>query len=678
MEFAFLKTLIIIFGTSALVVFFLGKLKIPSVVGFLVAGIIVGPYSLNLVADIDTVENIAELGVVLLLFTIGLEFSVRNLIKLRSVVLGGGLLQVLMTTGGTALLTVFALHQNLNQAVFNGFLVSLSSSAIVLKTIFDWGEIHTPHGRVSLGILLFQDLCVVPLMLFIPVLSGAEQEIGNVVLTLFKALAMVAAVLFMAKWVVPAILHQVVSLRMPELFVMAIILLSIGTALLTALLGLSLALGAFLAGVVISESEYASQAMSDILPFKESFTGLFFVSIGMLMDLSFFRTNILLVLSAVMIIIVAKSLTISLATLTLGYSLRTALQTGLYLSQIGEFSFVLAVAGKAVNLITEEFYQLFLSASILTMLLTPLLMKGSSPLSVFLSSGGLLQRLDRNRVRGQWERYPEKITGHVIIIGCGVNGRNLARVLRESGIPYVILEFNIDIVREMKKKGEPIYYGDGTRLEILQRLRIEHAQVVVAAISDAAATRRITQLVRRENPDLHVIVRTRYTSEVDDLIRLGANEVIPEEFETSVEIFSRVLHHYHVPINLILEHTDHIRENSYKVLRRVELPKKHLGERTAFLQDIESEIYLIGKGAAAHGQALMALDLRANTGATIIAVQRKSKVFQNPPPDFVLKEGDAILLIGRKKEITSAMDYLERGHPVSQGPESGKSEGNRA
>ena len=668
MEFAFLKTLVITFGTSALVVFLLGKLKIPSVVGFLVAGVIVGPYSLNLVADVHTVERIAELGVVLLLFTIGLEFSVRNLIALRSVVLGGGFLQVFLTAGGAALLSFYAFQQTLNQSIFNGFLVSLSSTAIVLKTIFDRGEIHAPHGRVSLGILLFQDLCVVPLMLFVPILSGMEQGIGTIALTLLKAMALVAAVLLVAEWIVPAILHQVVSLRMSELFVMTIILLSIGTALLTALLGLSLALGAFLAGVVISESEYASQAMSDILPFKESFTGLFFISIGMLMDLSFFTSNILFVLGAVVIIVVAKGLTVSLAALTLGYSLRTALQTGLYLSQIGEFSFVLAVAGKAVNLISEDHYQLFLSASILTMLLTPLLMRTSAPLSVFLSSKKILQRLDRNRTRAQRERYPEKITDHVIVIGCGVNGRNVARVLRESGIPYVILEFNNDIVGEMKKRGEPIYYGDGTRLEILRRLRIPHAQVVVVAISDAAATRRITQLVRRENPDLHLIVRTRYTAEVDDLIRLGANEVIPEEFETSVEIFSRVLHHYHVPINVISDYIDHVREDSYKVLRRVQLPRKHLAERGAFLQDIETEIYLLRPGLVGIGKTLKDLDLRAETGATLIAIQRKGKTFQNPPPNFVLKAGDAVLLIGRRKEIGLALEYLERGHPESEGP----------
>ncbi len=256
----------------------------------------------------------------------------------------------------------------------------------------------------------------------------------------------------------------------------------------------------------------------------------------------------------------------------------------------------------------------------------------------------------------------------MIIIGSGVNGRNLARVLRESAIPYVILEFNIDIVRGMKKKDEPIYYGDGTRPEILRRLRIREAQLAVVAISDAAATRRITQLARKENPDLHVIVRTRYTAEIDDLIRLGADEVVPEEFETSVEIFSRVLHHYHTPVNVISDYVDHVRENSYKVLRKTELPKKHLGERTGFLKDIESEVYLLKKGTAAHGRTLKALDLRANTGATLIAVQRKSKVFQNPPPNFILKAGDAVLLIGKRQDIGLAVELFEGRSHTDQVP----------
>jgi CPA2 family monovalent cation:H+ antiporter-2 len=247
----------------------------------------------------------------------------------------------------------------------------------------------------------------------------------------------------------------------------------------------------------------------------------------------------------------------------------------------------------------------------------------------------------------------------VIIVGFGLNGSNLAKVLKESDIPHVILEFNSDIVRKMKKRGQPIYYGDGTNLDILRKLRIKAARVLVVAISDASASRRITQLARKENPDLYIIVRTRYLAEMDDLIKLGANEVIPEEFETSVEIFSRVLHHYHVPMNLIIENIENIRKNSYRVLRSVGLPKKLLTERFELLQGIETETYLLKQGSAADGHTLKELNLRTQTGATIMAIQRNDKIYQNPAPDFALKTGDIVLLIGKMKELRRAVEYLE-------------------
>jgi CPA2 family monovalent cation:H+ antiporter-2 len=244
-------------------------------------------------------------------------------------------------------------------------------------------------------------------------------------------------------------------------------------------------------------------------------------------------------------------------------------------------------------------------------------------------------------------------------VGFGINGSNLARVLKESGIPYTVLEMNANTVKKMKKKGEPIYYGDGTSAEILHKMGIHRASVLVVAISDPAATRRIVQIARHENPDIHIIVRTRYIAEVDDLIKLGANEVLPEEFETSIEIFSRVLHHYHVPKNVITEHIDNIRKNSYSALRTVELPKRHLAERHEFLKDIETETYLIKKDSHISGHSIKELHLRAETGATIIAVQREEEVHQNPSPDFILKSGDVLLLIGKRKDINNAIDYLE-------------------
>jgi CPA2 family monovalent cation:H+ antiporter-2 len=659
MDLSFLKALVMILGISALVISLLGKLKIPSIVGFLLAGLIVSPHSLNVIKDIGQVERVAEIGVVLLMFTIGLEFSVKNLAKLSGVVFGGGFVQVSLTAGLIGFFSYLIFDHGLNGSLFHGFLVSLSSTAIVMKMLFDRSEVHSPYGRTCVGILIFQDLCVVPLLFLIPVLAGNEGGFGELLLALLKAVLLVAAILLLSRWGIPQVLHQVVSLKIRDLFIITIILLCLGTALVSELLGLSLALGAFLAGVIISESEYASQAMADILPFKESFTGLFFISVGMLMNLDFAIAHMPMVVISVSVILIVKIIGAGISTLALGRSLRTALQTGFYLSQIGEFSFVLAVAGKSQGLITEEFYQLFLASSVTTMMATPFMMKAGEVLSAFLASKPLFQKLDRGH--GEGGRYPEQITDHVIIVGFGLNGKNLATVLKKTEIPYLVLDFDSGIVRKMKRAGEPIFFGDGTNLEILQKLGIQTAKVLVIAISDPAATRRITQLARKERPLLYIIVRTRYLAEVDDLNQLGADEVIPEEFETSIEIFSRVLHQYHVPVNVIAERTENVRKDSYNALRTVLLPRRALGERPEVLQDIEIEAYLLKEHFMASGRSISEVDLRARTGATIIAVQREGKIHPNPSSQFTLRSGDGIFLVGKKKEICQGAYYLESG-----------------
>lgn len=659
MELEFLKSLVVIFGISALVVFALGKLRIPSVVGFLIAGVILGPHGFQFIKDVHEVELLAEIGVILLMFTIGLEFSLKNLMMLRSQVLGGGTIQVSVTVIAVAIMSFFCLNQNVNAAIFDGFLIALSSTAIVIKLLMDRAEINSPHGRASVGILLFQDLCVVPFMLLIPILAGNSGSLQDIAITMLKSLGVLGVVLIAARWAVPFILHEIVKTRSRELFIITIILLCIGTAFFTSKLGLSLALGAFLAGIVISESEYASQAIADIMPFKESFIGLFFISIGMLMDIDFLKGNLVTVIGTVISIIVLKTIISTSASILSGQPVRTSIIGGFYLSQIGEFSFVLAVAGKKVGLLEEYGYQIFLSASVITMLLTPFIISISPRISEHLISVLPLKSFERIKRKRLREDFPSKKSGHVIIVGFGVNGSNLAKVLRESGIPYVVLEMNANTVRKMKKKGEPIYYGDGTNAEILHKMGIHKGSVLVVAISDAAATRRIVQIARHENPDIYIIVRTRYVAEVDDLIKLGANEVIPEEFETSIEIFSRVLHHYHVPRNVITEHIDNVRKNSYSALRKVELPRKYLTERHEFLKDIETETYLIKEGSHIDDHFIKELHLRAETGVTIIAIQRGEEIYQNPSPDFVLKSGDVLLLIGKKKDINNAIDYLE-------------------
>lgn len=652
-----LTSLVIIFGASAVVVFLLQRLRIPSIVGFLIAGTLIGPHGIGIVKDSHSVEIMAEIGVILLLFTIGIEFSMARLMRMRKAVIGAGGAQVALTIALSGL-AAYGVTGSIQRSLFFGFLTALSSTAIVLKMLAEKGEIDSPHGRIMTGVLIFQDLCVVPFMLFTPSLSGGEVNPGDLLMTMGKAVVIIAAILLSAKWIVPNLLHQVVHTRSRELFITAVILLCLGTALLTSRFGLSLALGAFLAGLVISESEYAHQAASDILPFKDSFIGLFFVSVGMLMDIGYVTGNVLKVTVAVGALFSLKIVTGMLSALVIGSPLRTSLHAGLGLAQIGEFSFVLAISGKAAGIINEDFYQIFLSSSVVTMMMTPFILNAAPSVSAWITSRRLLKKAGRLRKASEGEGFPHRRQGHVIIIGFGLNGRNLAKVLKETEIPYVVLEMNSDTVREMKRKGEPIYYGDGTSAEILHKLSIARAKMLVVAISDPVSTRRIVAAARRENPELYLIVRTRYVAEVDDLKVLGANEVIPEEFETSVEIFSRVLQQYRFPANLILEMVDRIRSGSYTALRNIEFQKRHLFEKCEWLPEVEIDGYRVPEGSQLAGQSIGELQIRKKTGATVIAVRRGPEVFTSPEPGFRFRQGDIILFTGETRGMEKALSYF--------------------
>lgn len=658
----------LILGVSALVVFILFRLKIPSLVGFIVAGVLIGPGGLGLIEEVSDVEFLAEIGIVLLLFVIGIEFSLANLLRMKKPILGGGSAQMALTIA-VAAAVIYPMLGSLRHSIFFGFLVALSSTAIVLKMLSERGEIDSPHGKMMVGILIFQDLCVVPLMLITPVMAGDAFDVVELIQKMAKAGAIVAVVLVTARWVVPRLLHQVVHTKSRELFITTIIMLCLGIALLTSKFGLSLALGAFLAGLVISESEYAHQATSDILPFKDTFIGLFFVSVGMLMDVGYIGANIVKVSLMVTAIFCIKVLTATVAALLSGRHLRTAVHAGLGLAQVGEFSFVLVGGGRVAGLINDDVYQIFLSASLVTMLITPFVLKASPGISDWVTSKVRgVRRLRTLTERAEEKVFPRVREGHVVIVGFGINGRNLARVLRESEIPYVVLELNSDVVRRMKRRGEPIYYGDGSSVEMLHKLGIHSARALVVAISDAASTRKIVQAARLENPDLHIIVRTRYLAEMDDLKKLGATEVIPEEFETSVEIFSRVLHHYAVPRNVINDYADSIREDNYRILRRIELPRKRLFEHESVLAGIETESFLLKEAMAISGSSIRDIRLRAETGVTIIAVQRDSTLHQNPSPEFVLLGGDVLFLIGKREDLHRAIEYLSGSDVISNHP----------
>lgn len=647
MELGFFKEIVVILALSASVVLICQKLKVPSIIGFLLTGTLAGPHGLGLVHSAHEVEMIAEIGVIFLLFTIGMEFSIAHLMHIKRLVLLGGASQVLLTigivTGG-----LMAFGQALPLSVFTGCMIALSSTAIVLKLLQQRQEMDSPHGKTVLGILIFQDIAIVPMMLLTPLMAGKAENIGlELVLMGGKFLAVGLGVIFASKWLMPKLLDQVVRTRNNELFLLAILAICMVVALGTASIGLSLSLGAFLAGLVISESEYSHQAMSNILPFRDVFISFFFVSIGMLLNGSYFLAHWPLILSAAVGVIVIKLLTGLFAGSVLGYPPRTTLLAALALCQVGEFAFVLSKTGLEQGLLGTDHYQLFLAVSIVTMALTPLLIMIGPRTSKLTQKIPLIQKLEEKNLTT--ETSHSALENHLIIIGYGLNGQNLARVARSSGIPYVIIETNPETVKVYQALGEPIYYGDATSPLILEHAHIHRARVVVVAISDRRATERIIHAIRSLNEGLELIIRTRFVHEVARLYQLGASMVIPEEFETSIEIFSRVLQSYLIPEHEIETFVTQARSDGYHMLRS---PARH--ERTPFdLPPTAFDINTLKLSPESElvGKTLIESALRQKFGVTLLAIRREQEVISPPDGDTRFEANDVMVLLGNPQNL---------------------------
>jgi CPA2 family monovalent cation:H+ antiporter-2 len=533
----------------------------------------------------------------------------------------------------------------------------LSSTAIVLRIYHDRGEINSLQGRLASGLLLFQDLCVVPMMLLLPVLAGSGQDsIFLIVWVLAKSLITLVVIVWTARKLLPRLLHQVALLRNREIFVLFVVLVCFGIAWLTSETGLSLALGALVAGLVISESELSHQIVADIVPLRDCFSGIFFISIGMLLNLALLSQDFRITLLELLLLIGIKSLVLFAVFWWLYRSIRLGVVLGLGLAQIGEFSFVLAKAGINYKLLSPADGQIFLAASILSMMATPFLIQWAHAWAFGFE--GLFKDIGFNRSTTGGANETASATGHVIVVGYGLNGQNLARVLKEVSIPYRVLEMDPDLVRWAKASGEPISFGDGTRPEILQQVGIQQARVLVIAISDPAATARLVFQARRLRADLYIIVRTRYVAEIDHLYRLGANQVIPEEFETSVEIFARVLQEYHVPRNVIGLQVDLIRKEHYGTLRGIRLQGKQLDALSQFLVGTTSDIFSILEASPAVGKSLEEINLPSKSGVSVIAVVRDGQSYPSVGTDFKLAVGDMLILLGGHKALDDAAQIL--------------------
>jgi CPA2 family monovalent cation:H+ antiporter-2 len=534
-----LTDLIIILSVSAVALYVSSKLKLPSIVGFLTAGVLVGPYGIELISTAEEVNIMAEIGILLLLFSIGIEFSLDKLIESRKYVLLGGSVQVglsiLLFFGGAYLLGLQA-----NQAIFVGMLFAMSSTAIVLQLFQEKGWMNTLFGKSSTSILIFQDIIIIPMMLAAPYLTeNGSMEAGSAT-KIGMGFLLVILVVFAARKVIPSIIRSIVHTRNQELFLISIIVICFATAFITKQLGLKLALGAFLAGLVISESEYSYEALKNIMPFKKIFTAIFFISVGMLLNLGFVFEHFFLLAGITLLVMLVKFLIIAPTTFMLNIGVRNALVSGLVLCQVGEFAFILSKVGLEAQLLSDFNYQMFLSVSILSMVISAIMI-GYAPaisekiINLPLVSNWLDKKKDKNCL-------PAKcgLVDHTIVIGYGPGGRRIAKFLIKREIPLAVIELNERNIKEEDYEKAAIIIGNAKDDEVLKRAALESAKQVIITVPEAAMAEAITIKIRKLNHNANIVVRTKYEEEAEELHKLGANKVVPEEISVADTIMASI------------------------------------------------------------------------------------------------------------------------------------------
>jgi CPA2 family monovalent cation:H+ antiporter-2 len=648
-ELPLLADLLVILAASLPVVFLTRRLGLPALVGFLATGVVLGPGVFALVESAERVHRLAEIGVMLLLFTIGLEFSLARLGNMARLLVGAGSIQVGVTMTAVSASAWVAGYAG-TQAVVLGFIVALSSTALCLAMLESRGELEAVYAGPTLAILLFQDLCVVPMLMVLPVLAGAgEVSAAAIAARSLAGLAAVAVAGVAARSFVPWLLRQVLRLRSRELFIGVIVLTCFGTAWLTASLGLSLAIGAFLAGLIVSESEYSHQVVADVLPLRDLFSSIFFVSVGMLLDPRILVAQPVLVCALTVGILLLKAVAAGGAVLPFRASPAVAVMSGVTLSQVGEFSFVITSEAARLGLLDREVVQLVVAVSVFTMLLTPFLSHAAASI---VAAWDLPGHVPAAEARGSSR-------GHVVVVGYGHNGRNLTRVLREAGVPYRVVDLDLQAVNDGKIANEPIVFGDATRSIVLERIQADKAAAIAVTMRNPEQIRRMVSVARSVNPHASIIVRTRYVDEMDELYALGASEVIPEEFEATVDMFARILQTLGIPKNVITAQVEVIRSRHYALLRGK-------GEARAYLESLYELFaaatvvtYLVRAESPAIGRTLGDLDLEQRAGTKLAAIVRRGESIADPGSEFGVEKGDILVIMGSHAQISTALELME-------------------
>ena len=652
-----LEVALILLASAVLVVVLFRRLNLPPLLGYLIVGVAIGPNALSLVPDVPLARNLAEFGVVFLMFSIGLEFSLPRLTQMRRLVFGLGGLQVAIT-----LLALFGLLRAAGAQWPSAFAISaalcMSSTAIVMRMLAERLELETLHGRAAVGVLLFQDLAVVPFLIIIPALGLEGVGLGTALgLAALKAAAVLATLLFFGQRFMRAWFHVVARRRSHELFIINVLFITLGLAYVTELAGLSLALGAFLGGMLISETEYRHQVEEDIRPFREVLLGLFFVSMGMQLDLRVVIDNVALVAALFALPMVLKFGIVAGLARLLGEPPGTALRAGLALAQAGEFGLVLASVGVLDGTVNVDFYQAAVAGMLLSMLCAPFLIHYSDRIVLRWSrSEWLLRSLQLHQVAVQ-SLARER---HVIVCGYGRTGQHLGRFLERAGIEYVALDLDPDRVREAAAAGEPVVYGDSSRQETLVAAGLNRAAALVVSFIDTPASLRTLARAHEISPSLPVIVRTRDDGDFDRLSGAGAAEVVADTFESSLMLASHAMLMIGVPVRRVLEQLRHMRAERYRLLRGF---YRGATDQPADLDEsTQPRLHSVTLGQDGFGveRTLAELDL-GTIGVEVTAVRRRGIRAEEPGPETRLKAGDVLVLLGRPDALEAAEIRLMKG-----------------
>lgn len=657
MEFPILKDIVVIFALSVVVNYAFTRMKIPTAVGYLMTGIIAGPHLLSLVQGEHEIEILAEIGVVLLLFTIGMEFSLKHLLRIRRIVFFGGLLQV-MITAGVFYVTSRFYGLEWETALFIGFLTALSSSALVLKLLQERSELTSNYGRTVLGILIFQDILLVPLLLFTNLLGENDMDVSKEFSFLaLKAIIIILIIYAGNKWLLPKLLHLIASTKNQELFMMSIFLICLAIALLTYEMGMSLAFGAFLAGLMISESHYSHNAFSNLIPFKDTFTSFFFVSIGMLLDLNFVVENYQLVIQSVVLVIVLKAIIAGATGFILGHTFRGTVMVGLALSQVGEFSFILAKIGLENAVLDNYYYQLFLAVAVITMAITPFWIKTSLPLANTLLKLPLPNFLVNGLFPLKEIELPD-LKNHLVIIGKDSSALKLSKMAKLNDIRHVSVVFDPLTAKEKIEAGELVVYGDAVNDPILQKAHVDTADIVIISIGSLIPAMAITEKVRGLNKLVYIIVRVKHVQDVEQLYKLGADQVLPEKFEIAIDMFNRALVKKLYPqkqINRILTHLRNLNLGEFT-------EKDIINQPTIFdeLPNMNISAIKVESNSMADKTSLNDIQLRTRTGVTLLAIRRGTEIIEHPTPSTVFEEDDTVYVLGDPEQVNLAFEIFSK------------------